>query len=72
MPAASGHMPPIAYMSIFSQYFFIFQRAGVVFAYRYGMFTARHVFRLGVASFVYTALALGVLGVVCWRLLGML
>jgi di/tricarboxylate transporter len=75
--AASFHLNPlpygfIAYMSIFSQYFFIFQGAGVVFAYGYGMFTARDVFKLGVASFVYTALALGVLGVVYWRLLGML
>jgi di/tricarboxylate transporter len=61
-----------AYMSIFSQYFFLYQAAGVLFAYGYGLFTQKDIFKFGLASLVTTALGLGVIGVFYWQVTGML
>jgi di/tricarboxylate transporter len=62
----------VAYMSIFSQYFFLYQAAGVLFAYGYGLFTQRDIFKFGLASVVTTVLGLGVIGVFYWQVTGML
>lgn len=62
----------IAYMSIFTQYFFLYQAAGTLFAYGYGMFSQKDVFKFGVASVFTTALGLGVVSVLYWQVTGML
>jgi di/tricarboxylate transporter len=62
----------IAYMSIFTQYFFLYQAAGTLFAYGYGMFSQRDVLKFGVASVATTAIGLGVVSVFYWQITGML
>ncbi|WP_160148803.1 SLC13 family permease [Amycolatopsis alkalitolerans] len=62
----------VAYMSIFSQYFFLYQAAGVLFAYGYGLFTQKDIFKFGLASVITTSLGLGVVGVFYWQVTGML
>lgn len=62
----------IAYMSIFTQYFFLYQAAGTLFAYGYGMFSQRDVLKFGLASVVTTAFGLGIVSVFYWQLTGML
>jgi di/tricarboxylate transporter len=75
--AVTFHFNPLifaftAYMSLLTQYFFLFQEAALVFAFAWGLFTQRDVLKLGIAQFIYTPIAVGLLSVFYWHLIGVL
>ncbi|HUN99696.1 MAG TPA: SLC13 family permease [Bradyrhizobium sp.] len=60
----------VAYVTVVGQYFFSYQNAGLIFGLAYGLWSARDVFKYGVAMFVATPITLGVLLYPWWLHMG--
>ena len=60
----------VAYLSIVSQFFFIYQNAALVAGQGFGLWTAKDIFKFGAVMFVVTPLVLGVVLYPWWVYMG--